>query len=55
MEKYWQRCIYQYMCCDPEEHYFLLVRFALLPEFLRLCLILICSSFGCFFFRPSPP
>lgn len=24
MEKYWQRCIYQYMCCDPEEHYFLL-------------------------------
>jgi actin-related protein 3 len=24
MEKYWQRCIYQYMSCDPEEHYFLL-------------------------------
>ena len=24
MEKYWQRCIYQYMCCDPEEHYMLL-------------------------------
>lgn len=24
MEKYWQRCIYQYMRCDPEEHYFLL-------------------------------
>ena len=19
MEKYWQRCIYQYMSCDPEE------------------------------------
>jgi hypothetical protein len=25
MEKYWQRCIYQYLRCDPEEHYFLLV------------------------------
>jgi len=24
MEKYWQRCIYQYLCCDPEEHYMLL-------------------------------
>jgi len=24
MEKYWQRCIYQYLCCDPEDHYFLL-------------------------------
>jgi len=24
MEKYWQRCIYQYMRCDPEEHYFVL-------------------------------
>lgn len=24
MEKYWQRCIYQYMSCDPEEHYLLL-------------------------------
>jgi actin-related protein 3 len=24
MEKYWQRCIYQYLCADPEEHYMLL-------------------------------
>jgi actin-related protein 3 len=24
MEKYWQRCIYQYMCCDPEEHMMML-------------------------------
>jgi actin-related protein 3 len=24
MEKYWQRCIYQYLKCDPEEHYMLL-------------------------------
>lgn len=24
MEKYWQRCIYEYMCCDPEEHHMLL-------------------------------
>lgn len=20
MERYWQRCIYEYLCCDPEEH-----------------------------------
>ena len=26
MEKYWQRCIYEYMCCDPEEHHMLLVK-----------------------------
>lgn len=24
MEKYWSRCLYQYLCCDPEEHYTLL-------------------------------
>lgn len=24
MEKYWQRCIFEYLNCDPEEHYFLL-------------------------------
>jgi len=24
MEKYWQRCIYQYLCCDPEEHFMML-------------------------------
>jgi len=24
MEKYWQRCMYQYLNCDPEEHYILL-------------------------------
>lgn len=24
MEKYWQRCIYQYLAADPEEHYMLL-------------------------------
>lgn len=24
MEKYWQRCIFEYLRCDPEEHYFLL-------------------------------
>jgi actin-related protein 3 len=24
MEKYWTRCIYQYLSCDPEEHYILL-------------------------------
>lgn len=24
MERYWARCIYQYLCCDPEEHFLLL-------------------------------
>jgi len=24
MEKYWQRCIFEYLCCDPEEHMMLL-------------------------------
>jgi len=24
MEKYWSRCMYQYLCCDPEEHFTLL-------------------------------
>jgi len=24
MEKYWSRCIFEYLCCDPEEHYTLL-------------------------------
>jgi len=24
MERYWSRCIYQYLCCDPEEHFMLL-------------------------------
>jgi len=24
MEKYWQRCIFQYLCADPEEHNFML-------------------------------
>lgn len=24
MERYWARCIYQYLCCDPEEHHMLL-------------------------------
>jgi actin-related protein 3 len=26
MEKYHQACIFQYMRCEPEDHYFLLVR-----------------------------
>lgn len=25
MEKFWQRCMYQYLRADPEEHYVLLV------------------------------
>ena len=24
MERYWQRCIFKYLRCDPEEHNFLL-------------------------------
>jgi actin-related protein 3 len=25
MEKLWQRCLFQYLRCEPEEHYMLLV------------------------------
>merc|ERR1711935_482213 len=31
MEKYWSRCIYQYLNCDPEEHYMLLTEPPLNP------------------------
>lgn len=31
MEKFWNRCIYGYLQCNPEEHYMLLVR----PHILR--------------------
>ena len=24
MEKFWQQCIFNYLRCDPEDHYFLL-------------------------------
>ena len=24
MEKFWQRCIFKYLRCEPEEHYFML-------------------------------
>lgn len=24
MERFWQRCIFDYLRCDPEDHYFLL-------------------------------
>lgn len=24
MERFWQQCIFNYLRCDPEEHYFLL-------------------------------
>jgi len=45
MEKYWHRCLYQYLNCDPEEHYMLLVPhsasyvqllYSLLTTFLRV-------------------
>jgi actin-related protein 3 len=26
MEKMWQRCIFKYLRCEPENHYMLLVR-----------------------------
>jgi actin-related protein 3 len=26
MEKYWEQCIFKYLKCEPEDHYFLLVR-----------------------------
>lgn len=25
MEKYWEQCIFRYLKCEPEDHYFLLV------------------------------
>jgi actin-related protein 3 len=25
MEKYWEQCIFKYLKCEPEDHYFLLV------------------------------
>eukprot|EP01083_Nonionella_stella_P188854 697110_1 len=31
IEKYWQRCLFQYMRCDPEEHYVLLTEPPLNP------------------------
>jgi len=31
IEKYWQRCLFQYMRCDPEEHYALLTEPPLNP------------------------
>lgn len=27
MERIWQRCLFKYLRCEPEEHYMLLVRF----------------------------
>lgn len=27
MEQYWEQCIFKYLRCEPEDHYFLLVRF----------------------------
>lgn len=26
MEKYWEQCIFKYLKCEPEDHYFLLVK-----------------------------
>ena len=31
MEKYWQQCIFKYLRCDPEDHYFLLTEPPLNP------------------------
>ena len=30
MEQVWQHCIFKYLRCEPEDHYFCLVRFFLL-------------------------
>lgn len=29
MELFWEHCIFRYLRCEPEDHYFLLVRFLL--------------------------
>jgi actin-related protein 3 len=26
MERYWEQCLFKYLRCEPEDHYFLLVR-----------------------------
>jgi actin-related protein 3 len=31
MEKFWQQCIFNYLRCDPEDHYFLLTESPLTP------------------------
>ena len=31
MERFWQQCIYNYLRCDPEDHYFLLTESPLTP------------------------
>lgn len=30
MERYWEQSIFKYLRCEPEDHYFLLVRFAMI-------------------------
>eukprot|EP00961_Rhodomonas_salina_P253739 3429253-Rhodomonas_salina.1 len=40
MERFWQRCIFKYLRCEPEEHYFCLVSAILPPESLSLLLFL---------------
>jgi len=31
MERFWQQCIFNYLSCDPEDHYFLLTESPLTP------------------------
>ena len=31
MERYWQQCVFNYLRCDPEDHYFLLTESPLTP------------------------
>ena len=33
MERYWEQCIFKYLRCEPEDHYFLLVSFQILNIF----------------------
>ena len=52
MEKYLQRCIYQHLRADPEEHYFLMVRSLLtrtgsVCRIVRACVRLSCPSSPC--------
>lgn len=39
MEKYWEQCIFKYLKCEPEDHYFLLVSsfFTTLHCFIESC------------------
>lgn len=45
MEKYWEQCIFKYLKCEPEDHYFLLVSSLLLLYIVLYNLVLLYRLF----------